>query len=418
MILGAIADDLTGATDLALMLTRGGLRVLQVVGVPHPDADFDNADAVIVSLKSRTVPAPEAQAMSVSAAKVLLANGARQLFFKYCSTFDSTDEGNIGPVTDALLDLLGDTRTLACPAFPTNKRTVYKGHLFVGDVLLSDSPMRDHPLTPMRDGNLVRVLARQTNRPVSLIDHDIVRRGSEAVRESFASLEGIAIVDAISNEDLYEIGAASMDLRLITGGSGIAMGLPEAYHRRGLLALVPVEASLEAPVGRNAVLAGSCSAATRRQIEYGRAQGMPALKIEAAQIADGTFSVEAAADFAERETGALPPLIYSSADPETVRAVQQALGAEEAGELVERFMGELARTLARRGFTRFLIAGGETSGAVIRDLGVTTLQIGREIDPGVPWTISTGSGPELALALKSGNFGADDFFVKAWERLK
>nr|AIA18525.1 Protein of unknown function, DUF1537 [uncultured bacterium] len=418
MILGAIADDLTGATDLALMLTRGGLRVLQVVGVPHPDADFDNADAVIVSLKSRTVPAPEAQAMSVSAAKVLLANGARQLFFKYCSTFDSTDEGNIGPVTDALLDLLGDTRTLACPAFPTNKRTVYKGHLFVGDVLLSDSPMRDHPLTPMRDGNLVRVLARQTNRPVSLIDHDIVRRGSEAVRESFASLEGIAIVDAISNEDLYEIGAASMDLRLITGGSGIAMGLPEAYNRRGLLALVPVEASLEAPVGRNAVLAGSCSAATRRQIEYGRAQGMPALKIEAAQIADGTFSVEAAADFAERETGALPPLIYSSADPETVRAVQQALGAEEAGELVERFMGELARTLARRGFTRFLIAGGETSGAVIRDLGVTTLQIGREIDPGVPWTISTGSGPELALALKSGNFGADDFFVKAWERLK
>nr|AIA18365.1 Protein of unknown function, DUF1537 [uncultured bacterium] len=418
MILGAIADDLTGATDLALMLTRGGLRVLQVVGVPHPDADFDNADAVIVSLKSRTVPAPEAQAMSVSAAKVLLANGARQLFFKYCSTFDSTDEGNIGPVTDALLDLLGDTRTLACPAFPTNKRTVYKGHLFVGDVLLSDSPMRDHPLTPMRDGNLVRVLARQTNRPVSLIDHDIVRRGSEAVRESFASLEGIAIVDAISNEDLYEIGAASMDLRLITGGSGIAMGLPEEYHRRGLLALVPVEASLEAPVGRNAVLAGSCSAATRRQIEYGRAQGMPALKIEAAQIADGTFSVEAAADFAERETGALPPLIYSSADPETVRAVQQALGAEEAGELVERFMGELARTLARRGFTRFLIAGGETSGAVIRDLGVTTLQIGREIDPGVPWTISTGSGPELALALKSGNFGADDFFVKAWERLK
>jgi uncharacterized protein YgbK (DUF1537 family) len=205
---------------------------------------------------------------------------------------------------------------------------------------------------------------------------------------------------------------------LITGGSGIAMGLPEAYHRRGLLALVPVEASLEAPAGRNAVLAGSCSAATRRQIEYGRAQGMPALKIEAAQITDGTFSVEAAADFAERETGALPPLIYSSADPETVRAVQQALGAEEAGELVERFMGELARTLARRGFTRFLIAGGETSGAVIRDLGVTTLQIGPEIDPGVPWTISTGSGPELALALKSGNFGADDFFVKAWERLK
>lgn len=418
MILGAIADDLTGATDLALMLTRGGMRVLQVVGVPHPDARFDAADAVIVSLKSRTIPAPEAQALSVAAAKVLLANGARQLFFKYCSTFDSTDRGNIGPVTDALLDLLGDRRTLACPAFPTNKRTVYKGHLFVGDALLSDSPMRDHPLTPMRDANLVHVLARQTDRPVSLIDHDTVRRGSEGLRERFESLDGIAIVDAISDEDLYEIGAAAMELRLITGGSGIAMGLPEAYHRRGLLALAPVEASLDAPAGRNAILAGSCSTATRRQIEHARAQGLPALKVEAAQIADGSLSVAAAADFAEEQAGALAPLIYSSAEPETVRAVQQALGVDEAGELVERFMGQLAHTLAQRGFTRFLVAGGETSGAVIRDLGVTTLRIGPEIDPGVPWTLSTGSGPQLALALKSGNFGADDFFVKAWDKLQ
>lgn len=418
MILGAIADDLTGATDLALMLTRGGMRVLQVVGVPHPDTRFDAADAVIVSLKSRTIPAPEAQGQSVAAAKVLLANGARQLFFKYCSTFDSTDRGNIGPVTDALLDLLGDRRTLACPAFPTNKRTVYKGLLFVGDVLLSDSPMRDHPLTPMRDANLVRVLARQTDRPVSLIDHDTVRRGSEGLRERFESLDGIAIVDAISDEDLYEIGAAAMELRLITGGSGIAMGLPEAYHRRGLLALAPVEASLDAPAGRNAILAGSCSTATRRQIAHARAQGLPALRVEAAQIADGSLSVAAAADFAEQQEGTLAPLIYSSAEPETVRAVQQALGVDEAGELVERFMGQLAHTLAQRGFTRFLVAGGETSGAVIRDLGVTTLRIGPEIDPGVPWTLSTGSGPQLALALKSGNFGADDFFVKAWDKLQ
>jgi uncharacterized protein YgbK (DUF1537 family) len=418
MILGAIADDLTGATDLALMLTRGGMRVLQVVGVPHPDTRFDAADAVIVSLKSRTIPGPEAQGQSVAAAKVLLANGARQLFFKYCSTFDSTDRGNIGPVTDALLDLLGDRRTLACPAFPTNKRTVYKGHLFVGDVLLSDSPMRDHPLTPMRDANLVRVLARQTDRPVSLIDHDTVRRGSEGLRERFESLDGIAIVDAISDEDLYEIGAAAMELRLITGGSGIAMGVPEAYHRRGLLALAPVEASLDAPAGRNAILAGSCSTATRRQIAHARAQGLPALRVEAAQIADGSLSVAAAADFAEQQEGTLAPLIYSSAEPETVRAVQQALGVDEAGELVERFMGQLAHTLAQRGFTRFLVAGGETSGAVIRDLGVTTLRIGPEIDPGVPWTLSTGSGPQLALALKSGNFGADDFFVKAWDKLQ
>lgn len=418
MILGAIADDLTGATDLALTLTRGGMRVLQVVGVPDPSARFGDADAVVVSLKSRTVPAAEAQAMSVSAAQALLANGARQIFFKYCSTFDSTDLGNIGPVTDALLTLLGTSRTLACPAFPTNKRTVYKGHLFVGDLLLSDSPMRDHPLTPMRDANLVRVLARQTDRQVTLIDHDTVRHGSEAVRARLDGLDGIAIVDAISDEDLYEIGAAAMDLALITGGSGAAMGLPEAYRRHGLLALAPVKTDLDVPAGRSAILAGSCSTATRRQIDHARAQGVPALQIEAAQIADGTLRVEDAADFAERQASTVAPLIYSSAEPETVRAVQQILGSGEAGELIERFMGQLARTLTQRGFTRLLVAGGETSGAVIRDLGVTTLRIGPEIDPGVPWTLSTESGPALALALKSGNFGADDIFVKAWDRLQ
>lgn len=418
MILGAIADDLTGATDLALTLTRGGMRVLQVVGVPDPSARFGDADAVVVSLKSRTVPAAEAQAMSVSAAQALLANGARQIFFKYCSTFDSTDLGNIGPVTDALLTLLGTSRTLACPAFPTNKRTVYKGHLFVGDLLLSDSPMRDHPLTPMRDANLVRVLARQTDRQVTLIDHDTVRHGSEAVRARLDGLDGIAIVDAISDEDLYEIGAAAMDLALITGGSGAAMGLPETYRRHGLLALTPVKTDLDVPAGRSAILAGSCSTATRRQIDHARAQGVPALQIEAAQIADGTLRVEDAADFAERQASTVAPLIYSSAEPETVRAVQQILGIGEAGELIERFMGQLARTLTQRGFTRLLVAGGETSGAVIRDLGVTTLRIGPEIDPGVPWTLSTESGPALALALKSGNFGSDDIFVKAWDRLQ
>lgn len=418
MILGAIADDLTGATDLALMLTRGGMRVLQVVGVPPAGTRFGDADAVVVSLKSRTVPAVEAQSMSVAAAEVLLADGARQIMFKYCSTFDSTDAGNIGPVIDALLALLGESRTLACPAFPANKRTVYKGYLFVGDALLSDSPMRDHPLTPMRDANLVRVLERQTARPVAMIDHETVRQGENAIRHRLDALDGIAIVDAITDQDLRTIGHAASDLRLITGGSGIAMGLPEAYQRQGLLTPAPSETRLSAPPGRGAVLAGSCSAATRRQIEFARAQGVPALKLDADQIAEGRVTVEDAAAFAEQQDGAMAPLIYSSADPDIVRAAQERLGVSQAGELMEHFMGQLAVALTRRGFTRLLVAGGETSGAVIRDLGVTSLQIGPEIDPGVPWTLSTGHGPQLALALKSGNFGTDDFFLKAWSKLQ
>lgn len=418
MILGAIADDLTGATDLALMLTRGGMRVLQLVGVPPAGTRFGDADAVVVSLKSRTVPAAEAQSMSVAAAEVLLADGARQIMFKYCSTFDSTDAGNIGPVIDALLALLGESRTLACPAFPANQRTVYKGHLFAGDALLSESPMRDHPLTPMRDANLVRVLGRQTARPVALIDHETVRQGEDAVRHRLDALDGIAIVDAITDQDLRTIGNAASGLRLITGGSGIAMGLPEAYLRQGLLTPAQSETRLSAPPGRGAVLAGSCSAATRRQIEFARAQGVPALKLEADQIAEGRVTVEDAAAFAEQQDSTLAPLIYSSADPDIVRAAQERLGVSQAGELMEHFMGQLAVALTRRGFTRLLVAGGETSGAVIRDLGITSLQIGPEIDPGVPWTLSTGHGPQLALALKSGNFGTDDFFLKAWSKLQ
>lgn len=418
MLLGAIADDLTGATDLALTLTRGGMKVLQVVGVPPSGAQFADADAVVVSLKSRTIPASEAVAMSITAGEALLAAGARQLFFKYCSTFDSTDAGNIGPVTDALLALLGESRTLACPAFPTNKRTVYQGHLFVGDVLLSDSPMKDHPLTPMRDANLVRVLGRQTARAVVLVEHGCVRAGTEALRARLEAVEGIAIVDAISDADLRTIAAAASGLRLITGGSGVALGLPDVYAQAGLLRASTPANAMAAPQGRAAILAGSCSAATRRQIDLARSRGTPALQVEAAQIAENQITVSEAADFIERNSDGLVPLVYSSADPEQVRAVQKTYGMTIAGEMIEQFMGQLAQMLAQRGFTRFLIAGGETSGAVIQSLGVTALQIGPEIDPGVPWTLSSGEARNFALALKSGNFGTDDFFLKAWDLLQ
>jgi uncharacterized protein YgbK (DUF1537 family) len=417
MHIGAIADDMTGATDLALMLSRQGLRTVQVVGLPGAATDVGDAEAVVVALKSRTAPVEAAVGQSLAAARWLKARAAEQLFFKYCSTFDSTDAGNIGPVIDALLDAVGARATIACPAFPANGRTVYKGHLFVGDVLLSDSPMRDHPLTPMRDANLVRVLGRQSRRPVRLIDRDTVARGWAAVAAVLADLDGTAIVDAITDADLRTIGRAARGLPLVTGGSGVALGLPANFLADGPArdAAVPVTV----PAGRSVVLAGSCSAATRRQVAVALAGGAPALRLDPLAIAEGRQSVDAAVAFvaATAEDDARPPLVYSSADPETVAAVQARLGRDAAGALVERFLADLAARLAASGFNRFVVAGGETSGAVVAALGVTVLEIGREIAPGVPWTRSRGERP-LALALKSGNFGDDGFFAKAWTVLR
>ena len=414
MHIGAIADDLTGATDLSLMLAREGMRTLQVVGVPGEDLDFGDAEAVVVALKSRTIPAAEAVEMALAAARALLKAGAGQIFFKYCSTFDSTDRGNIGPVTEALMKLLDTPRTIACPAFPATGRTVYRGHLFVGDLLLSDSSMKDHPLTPMRDANLVRVLARQTQVPVSLIPREVVAGDPAGLEAALAALDGIAIVDAITDDDLRRIGRAARGLRLITGGSGVALGLPANLlppDRRASIAALAV------PPGRAVVMAGSCSAATRRQVAAAIAAGMPALRLDALEIADGRLTPEAALEFVLAQGGALPPLVYSSAEPETLARVQDRLGRDEAGALIEDFLARLARLLAAQGFNRFLVAGGETSGAVVGALGVPALEIGPEIDPGVPWTRSRGGAAPMALALKSGNFGADDFFLKAWSLL-
>lgn len=419
MLLGAIADDLTGATDLALMLSREGMKTVQVVGIPPADFDYDAADAVVIALKSRTIPAEEAVSLSLDALARLTAAGAGQVIFKYCSTFDSTPQGNIGPVTDALMQALGEDLTIVCPAFPTNGRTVYRGYLFVGDQLLSDSPMKDHPLTPMTDSSLVRLMQAQSRLPVGLVSRDIVAKGVPAVAQAFADARragtAILVVDAISDDDLRVIGAAAAGLKLVTGGSGIAIGLPENFRQRGLLEIGPDNASFRSPEGRAVMLAGSCSTATRRQIEAALAAGTPALKIDPLAIAAGTLHPQTAIDWAcASET---IPLVYSSADPDEVRAAQEKLGRDRAGALVEHFMAEVAVRLSDRSFSRFLIAGGETSGAVVNALGVSALFIGPEIDPGVPWTLSLGDDRPLALALKSGNFGSTDFFTKAWERL-
>ncbi len=423
MLLGCIADDLTGATDLALMLTRAGMRTVQVMAPPGAGAKLDGFDAVVVALKTRTCPVAEAVAQSLAAADALLARGARQLLFKVCSTFDSTDAGNIGPVADALLARLDADLALVCPAFPTNKRTVYMGQLFVGEQPLAESPMQDHPLTPMRDSNLVRVLARQTRRKVGLVPFATVAEGPDAIRAALAAArargESYVVVDAITDRNLIDMGAAAADMRLVVGGSGVALGLPANFVAQGLMQKAAASPTLRARAGRMAVLAGSCSAATRGQIAAARAAGIPALPVDPVALAAAANPDAAAAAivaWALTQPAAAPVLIYSSADPDEVRRMQDTLGRERAGALVEATMAAVARGLVAKGFARLIVAGGETSGAVVQGLGVEALEIGPEIDPGVPWTRSIG-GQDLALALKSGNFGAPDFFVKAWDRL-
>lgn len=411
--IGVIADDLTGATDVSLMLSRGGLRVLQCTGAPGGEAGLEEAEALVVALKTRTIPATEAVGQSLAALRFLLDRGADQILFKYCSTFDSTDEGNIGPVAEALMEAMGERRTIACPAMPANGRTVYMGHLFVGETLLSESSMKDHPLTPMRDANLVRVLGRQTARPVSLIAHPVVRQSGDLDR-ALAELDGIAIVDAIDEDDLLRIGRSARALRLITGGSGVAFGLAARYAAPGFR---PRTEPLAPAPGRSVILAGSCSAATRRQIEVAQAAGAPSLRVAPELIGSGAMSVDDVVDFARSATGPLAPIIYSSADPAEVETAQRRFGRAEVGERIEGFLAEAARRLVDEGFTRLVVAGGETSGAVALAIGAEVLAIGPEIDPGVPWTSFRRGGLEIALALKSGNFGADDFFLKAWRLL-
>ncbi|KVA24659.1 3-oxo-tetronate kinase [Burkholderia ubonensis] len=420
-LLGCIADDFTGATDLANMLVKSGMRTVQTIGVPAGDAAREaalDADAIVVALKSRTIPAADAVAQSLAALEWLRAQGCRQFFFKYCSTFDSTDAGNIGPVADALLDAAGGGFSIACPAFPENGRTIFRGHLFVGDVLLNESGMESHPLTPMRDANLVHVLQRQTPSKVGLIRYDAIGLGAGAVRATIAQLraEGarFAIADALSDHDLYVLGEACADLPLVTGGSGVALGLPANFRTAGLLPERDNAASLPRVDGFSAVLAGSASKATNAQVAEWRAQ-RPSFRIDPLAAARGEPVVEQALAFARSHLPE-PVLIYATATPDEVKAVQQALGVEAAGHLVESTLAAIARGLRALGVRKFVVAGGETSGAVVQALDVKSLQIGAQIDPGVPATATIDAEP-LGLALKSGNFGAVDFFDKALRQL-
>ena len=414
MILGVIADDFTGATDVASMLVREGMRTVQVIGVPEGPPP-EGADAVVVALKSRTIPAADAVAQSLAALRWLQAAGARQIYFKYCSTFDSTPAGNIGPVAEALMDALGAPIAIACPAFPENGRTVFRGHLFVGDQLLSDSGMRDHPLTPMTDANLVRVLQAQARGKVGLLRHDVIARGAEAARTTLMALAAdgvrLAVADAITNDDLRVLGEAVADAPLVTAGSGVALGLPAAYAARGWLQRDAQAATLPAVGGAAAVLSGSCSVATNAQVQHWLGSGRPGFRIDPRALAAGAPVVDEALAFARARLTQGPVLVYATAEPAEVKAVQAELGVDRAGHLVEQAMASVARALVDGGVRRLVVAGGETSGAVVQALGVHALRIGAPIDPGVPWTLALNR--PLLLALKSGNFGSVDFFAKA-----
>ncbi|MEO6958762.1 MAG: 3-oxo-tetronate kinase [Burkholderiaceae bacterium] len=415
-LLGCIADDFTGATDLAGMLVQAGMRTVQVIGVPD-EALAADVDAVVVALKSRTIAAGLAVADSLAALQWLRDAGCRQIYFKYCSTFDSTDKGNIGPVTDALMSALDTPFTIACPAFPENKRTLFQGYLFVGDVLLGESGMRHHPLTPMVDSNLVRVLQRQTTRAVGLIRYDVVAAGAVAIRERMKQLqtEGthIAIVDALDNDDLIQIGAACSEMPLVTAGSGVALGLPQNFRVNGLLKPHTAADDFPAMGGLRAVICGSCSQATQAQLADLIARGTPAYAVDPLRLGLGDDVVAEALAWAAPLIQKGPVVVYSTACAQRVESVQQALGVENAGALVEKALARIAQGLVALGVRRLVVAGGETSGAIVTALKMRRLRIGPQIDPGVPWTVSMDGIP-IALALKSGNFGSADFFTKAW----
>ena len=413
--LGCIADDYTGASDLANTLTRAGLRTVQTIGVPADDLKLPEVDAVVVSLKSRSIEASIAVERSLAAEKWMRGRGADHVLFKICSTFDSTDKGNIGPVTDALRAASGDAIVLVTPAFPETGRTVYKGNLFVGAVPLNESPLKDHPLNPMHDSNLVRVLARQSKSKIGLVELATLSRGADAVRARLADLAkqgiGAAIIDAVFDPDLETIGKVAVGHRLSVGASGIGLGLARALAGAAKSAAAVIE---EKPVGGPAAcLAGSCSQATLGQIASAE-KIMPVLHLDPDQIIKGKDEARRALAWARERLGSHPVLIASSAAPEQVAALQARHGREAAGHAIEQAMADIAEGLVGGGVRRLVVAGGETSGAVVDRLGIPGFLVGAEIAAGVPVLRAVGARQgDMLIALKSGNFGGPEFFSDA-----
>lgn len=412
MKLGVIADDFTGATDIAGFLVANGLSTLQFSGVPEQN-DVPEVDAVVISLKSRSCSATEAVQVSLAAFDWLKARGCQRIYQKYCSTFDSTTAGNIGPVTDALLAAVGSKLTLICPALPINGRTVYQGNLFVGSQPLAESGMRHHPITPMTDSNLLRLMEAQSSGRAGLIPLTVIEQGPEAIKQALADLakEGVryAVVDTLNEQHLIDIAAASLELPLITGGSGLAIGLARHLGKGDLAS------AREAgwPHGKRAVvLSGSCSEMTNQQVAHYQQQA-PSFQLDVEACLTREDYANELAQWVLAQPVSPAPLVYATTSPEQLTRIQAHYGRQPASEAVEQCFAELAKQLHRAGVDRFIIAGGETSSIITQALSVVAFHIGPQIAPGVPWVRSTDT--PLSLALKSGNFGDLAFFAKAQE---
>jgi len=419
IVLGCIADDYTGASDLANTLSKNGLRTVQTIGIPDDLGALPDVDAVVVSLKIRSVPAAEAVAAALAADRWLRGQGARHVMYKICSTFDSTDAGNIGPVTDALREQAGGGIVLVTPAFPETGRTMHFGYLFVGSQLLSESPLKDHPLNPMHDPNLVRVLARQSAAPVGLVDLATVAGGPEKIAARLAELSAAgvraAIIDAIFAKDLVAIGEVAASMPVSTGASGLGLGLARAMVRSGAVQQgAGVAGEVTRPVGGlAAIVAGSCSKATLEQIAVAE-QRMPVLRLNPEALLAGPGAIADALTWAGDRLSGGPVLISASAAPEAVARLQAKYGREESGRAIEAATAAIVSALVARGVKRLVVAGGETSGAAVDKLGIPAFLVGPEIAPGVPVLRSVGGQQgDMLMALKSGNFGGRDFFAQA-----
>jgi uncharacterized protein YgbK (DUF1537 family) len=408
--LGVVADDVTGATDLASLVARSGRRAVQVFGVPAPGQPVPDCDVLVVALKSRSIPAAEAVEQSLAAAEALRDAGAEQLYLKYCSTFDSTPRGNIGPVLDALADVVGQDLVVVSPAAPVNGRTIYSGHLFVGDVLLEDSPLRHHPINPMTRSDLRVLLEEQGAGRAGLVPLAAVAGGVDTVRAALADLadrgHAYAVVDAVAEGDLDVLARAVRDAPLVSGAAGLAAAMGRDWGapdgERGPVVV---------PSGRAGIVSGSCSARTQEQVAA-YAEDRPSRYIDLARAARGVDVVAEARDFVASLGPGEAPLLYTTADDKTVRAIQEGVGVDRAAALGERINGELAALLVDQGCERVILAGGETSGAAVEVLGIESVTIGAEVAPGVPWVVTHGDRP-LGLVLKSGNFGEPDMFAAA-----
>ncbi|EJC72496.1 hypothetical protein Rleg10DRAFT_0914 [Rhizobium leguminosarum bv. trifolii WSM2012] len=419
ILLGSIADDYTGASDLANTLTKNGLRTVQTVGIPDPSLALPDVDAVVVSLKIRSVPAPDAVAAATSAEQWLRQRGAGHVLYKICSTFDSTDGGNIGPVAEALSDAAGGGSVLVTPAFPETGRTVYLGHLFVAGQPLNESPLKDHPLNPMHDANLVRVLARQSHGAVGLIDLNAIAAGPGAVKAKLDALRTagvtLAIADAIFERDLETLGDIALATPVSTGASGLGLGLARALVRSGRVSSGgSTSADVIRPVGGlSAIVAGSCSKATLHQLDVAE-RSMPVLRLDPEKLLAGADEIAAAISWAGDRIAAGPVVVAASAAPETVSRLQSLYGREASGHAIETATSIISAELVARGVRRLVVAGGETSGAAVDKLSIPAFLIGPEIAPGVPVLRTVGNAQgDMLLALKSGNFGGEDFFAAA-----